>query len=67
MRPRRLKQCGGFGVVIERATGGKVNVMQHGSTKGSDFNRFLGHAKKQAGVVAGAVADAAQDSLRASQ
>ena len=35
--------------------------MQQQRTRPSDFNRFLGEAKKQAGGVADAVADAAQD------
>ena len=35
--------------------------MAQPSTKPTDFNRALGDAKKQAGEVAGAVSDAAQD------
>jgi ElaB/YqjD/DUF883 family membrane-anchored ribosome-binding protein len=35
--------------------------MAQTSTKPTDFNRALGDAKKQAGEVAGAVAEAAQD------
>jgi ElaB/YqjD/DUF883 family membrane-anchored ribosome-binding protein len=36
-------------------------TMAQPSTKPADFNRALGDAKKQAGEVAGAVAEAAQD------
>ncbi len=37
------------------------NIVTQASTRPADFNRALGDAKKQAGGVAGAFADAAQD------